>query len=134
MCVCVWGGGDAQDVGSVKAGQPRALTLSKEHLAVFPQERARIEKAGGYVSADGRLNGRMQVARSFGDVQLKQVGEGWVGVGAREGEGRGSRWCAAFGIQCVFGSMPPQRRPLLCETCLRVCAGGVLRHAGRDGV
>lgn len=38
-------------------------------------ERARIEKAGGYVS-DGRLNGRMQVSRSFGDAALKKVRAG----------------------------------------------------------
>jgi integrin-linked kinase-associated serine/threonine phosphatase 2C len=45
----------------VKAGQLRALVISKEHLAVYPAERARIERAKGTVSADGRLNGRMQV-------------------------------------------------------------------------
>lgn len=28
---------------------------------MFPEERSRIEKAGGHVTADGRLNGRMQV-------------------------------------------------------------------------
>lgn len=58
--------------GAAPAG-PRALTLSKEHLAIYPQERVRIEKAGGYI-ADGRLNGRIQVSRSFGDNQFKKCG------------------------------------------------------------
>ncbi len=36
-------------------------------------ERTRIQRAGGSVSADGRLNGRLQIARSFGDIAFKQV-------------------------------------------------------------
>jgi hypothetical protein len=39
----------------------KALVLTKDHLAMYPEERARIEKAGGHVTADGRLNGRIQV-------------------------------------------------------------------------
>ncbi len=44
--------------------------LTKEHTALV--ERQRIEKAGGTV-VDGRLAGRMQVSRSFGDPALKKV-------------------------------------------------------------
>eukprot|EP00798_Chlamydomonas_sp_ICE-L_P006613 gene6613-3266_t len=55
-------------------GQLRAITLSKDHLPIYPQERARIQKSGGFVSKDGRLNGRMQVSRSFGDIALKKSG------------------------------------------------------------
>ena len=81
-CVRVSNIGDARCVlarvsdkeGSV--GQLRALTLTKEHLALHPAERARIEKAGGSVSAEGRLNGRIMVSRSFGDAQFKKVGRG----------------------------------------------------------
>lgn len=54
-------------------GQLKALTLTKDHLAAYPGERARIAKAGGAVSGDGRLNGRLQVSRSFGDAGFKQV-------------------------------------------------------------
>lgn len=32
---------------------------------MYPEERTRIEKAGGHVTADGRLNGRMQVITSM---------------------------------------------------------------------
>lgn len=42
-------------------GGLKALVLTKDHLAMHAAERARIEKAGGHVTADGRLNGRIQV-------------------------------------------------------------------------
>lgn len=35
----------------------KAITLTREHKAIFPQERQRIEKAGSFVSGDGRLAG-----------------------------------------------------------------------------
>ena len=47
--------------------------LTKEHLAIYPKERARIEKSGGAVSSEGRLAGRLQVSRSLGDKQFKKV-------------------------------------------------------------
>jgi hypothetical protein len=34
--------------------------ILQDHLAIYPSERTRIEKAGGFVT-DGRLQGRMQV-------------------------------------------------------------------------
>uniref|UniRef100_A0A7S0RWZ6 protein-serine/threonine phosphatase n=1 Tax=Pyramimonas obovata TaxID=1411642 RepID=A0A7S0RWZ6_9CHLO len=51
----------------------RAITLSNEHKAIFGPERSRIEKAGGVVT-DGRLQGRVEVSRSFGDRAFKRVG------------------------------------------------------------
>lgn len=45
--------------------------LTKEHSALL--ERQRIEKAGGTV-VQGRLAGRIQIARSFGDAAFKKVG------------------------------------------------------------
>jgi hypothetical protein len=50
---------------AVQAGGPglKALTLTKEHLAIHAAERQRISAAGGFVSKDGRLNGRIQVGR-----------------------------------------------------------------------
>ena len=53
--------------------QLKAVTLTKDHLAIYPAERARIEKCGGFVSREGRLNGRIQVSRAFGDAQFKKV-------------------------------------------------------------
>ena len=52
----------------------KAVTLTRDHLALHAVERSRIERSGGFVSADGRLNGKMQVSRSFGDAALKKVG------------------------------------------------------------
>lgn len=46
------------------ASPARAVVVTKDHLAMFPEERMRIEKAGGQVTADGRLDGRIQVCSS----------------------------------------------------------------------
>lgn len=52
----------------------KAIVLTREHKAIYPQERARIQKAGGSVSANGRLQGRLEVSRAFGDRPFKKVG------------------------------------------------------------
>ncbi|XP_051114693.1 probable protein phosphatase 2C 8 isoform X2 [Andrographis paniculata] len=52
----------------------KAIVLTREHKAIYPQERARIQKAGGSVSTNGRLQGRLEVSRAFGDRQFKKVG------------------------------------------------------------
>ncbi|XP_058180543.1 probable protein phosphatase 2C 8 isoform X2 [Rhododendron vialii] len=52
----------------------KAIVLTREHKAIYPQERARIQKAGGSVSSNGRLLGRLEVSRAFGDRQFKKVG------------------------------------------------------------
>ena len=52
---------------------PRAVVLSREHKPIHPAERARIERAGGSV-VDGRLDGRLEVSRAFGDRQFKKHG------------------------------------------------------------
>ncbi|XVE58743.1 hypothetical protein DITRI_Ditri04bG0193400 [Diplodiscus trichospermus] len=87
--VCVWviekvvfvaNIGDAKAVvaraadGSDKASPLKAIVLTREHKAIYPQERARIQKAGGTVSSNGRLQGRLEVSRAFGDRQFKKVG------------------------------------------------------------
>ncbi|XP_017974021.1 PREDICTED: probable protein phosphatase 2C 8 [Theobroma cacao] len=72
--------GDAKAVvarsadGSDKASPLKAIVLTREHKAIYPQERARIQKAGGTVSSNGRLQGRLEVSRAFGDRQFKKVG------------------------------------------------------------
>ena len=48
----------------------RAIQLSVDHKPTVPEERARIEKAGGKVM-DGRVNGVIDVSRAFGDHHLK---------------------------------------------------------------
>jgi len=46
--------------------QLKAIVLTREHKAIFPQERSRIQKAGGSVGSNGRLQGRIEVSRAFG--------------------------------------------------------------------
>ncbi|KAJ6800779.1 uncharacterized protein M6B38_201950 [Iris pallida] len=52
----------------------KAIVITREHKAIYPQERARIQKAGGFVGPNGRLQGRLEVSRAFGDRQFKKVG------------------------------------------------------------
>ncbi|XP_058001695.1 probable protein phosphatase 2C 8 isoform X1 [Hevea brasiliensis] len=52
----------------------KAIVLTREHKAIYPKERARIQKAGGIISSNGRLQGRLEVSRAFGDRQFKKVG------------------------------------------------------------
>eukprot|EP00850_Spirogloea_muscicola_P016045 SM000127S26661 [mRNA] locus=s127:273743:277036:+ [translate_table: standard] len=54
-------------------GKLRSLVVTREHKAIFPQERARIEKSGGRIES-GRLQGRLEVSRAFGDRQFKKLG------------------------------------------------------------
>ncbi|KAL0794853.1 hypothetical protein Bca101_066230 [Brassica carinata] len=41
---------------------------------VDQKERSRIQKSGGVVSSNGRLQGRLEVSRTFGDRQFKKFG------------------------------------------------------------
>ncbi|XP_058087110.1 probable protein phosphatase 2C 8 isoform X2 [Magnolia sinica] len=54
--------------------QLKSIVITREHKAIYPQERARIQKAGGSVGSNGRLQGRLEVSRAFGDRQFKKVG------------------------------------------------------------
>ncbi|KAI4964324.1 hypothetical protein ZWY2020_006676 [Hordeum vulgare] len=49
----------------------KAIVLTREHKAIFPQERSRIQKAGGSVGPNGRLQGRIEVSRALGDRHLR---------------------------------------------------------------
>ncbi|KAH9802166.1 putative protein phosphatase 2C 8 [Citrus sinensis] len=52
----------------------KAIVVTRVHKAIYPQERARIQKSGGTVSSNGRLQGRLEVSRAFGDRQFKKFG------------------------------------------------------------
>ncbi|KAK2397412.1 protein-serine/threonine phosphatase [Trifolium repens] len=65
---------DGSQDNSDKVPALKAIVLTREHKPIFPQERARIQKAGGVVSSNGRLQGRIEVSRAFGDRQFKKVG------------------------------------------------------------
>ncbi|KAL6655778.1 hypothetical protein ACP70R_006604 [Stipagrostis hirtigluma subsp. patula] len=65
---------DGDGVVDETKSQLKAIVLTREHKAIFPQERSRIQKAGGSVGPNGRLQGRIEVSRAFGDRQFKKVG------------------------------------------------------------
>lgn len=48
-----------------------AKALTRDHKPILVEERKRIESCGGHV-AGGRVNGQLQLSRSFGDVGLKR--------------------------------------------------------------
>ncbi|KAL0462336.1 UNVERIFIED_CONTAM: putative protein phosphatase 2C 8 [Sesamum latifolium] len=64
---------DVSQSGPERSNPVKAIVLTREHKAIYPQERARIQKAGGSVSSNGRLQGRLEVSRAFGDRQFKKV-------------------------------------------------------------
>ena len=62
--------GDSRAVLS-RAGQ--AVPLSVDHKPSQPIERARIEKAGGFLAANSnRVNGNLNLSRCIGDLKYKQ--------------------------------------------------------------
>jgi len=65
---------DGEGVVDDTKSQLKAIVLTREHKAIFPQERSRIQKAGGSIGSNGRLQGRIEVSRALGDRQFKKVG------------------------------------------------------------
>eukprot|EP00116_Pleurobrachia_bachei_P001701 sb/3461963/ len=49
-----------------------AKELSQDHKPEDELEKARVEKAGGKITKDGRINGGLNLARALGDHQYKQ--------------------------------------------------------------
>lgn len=51
----------------------QAIDMSTDHKPEDEQEKARIIKAGGRVTGDGRVNGGLNLSRAIGDHAYKQV-------------------------------------------------------------
>ena len=64
--------GDSRCVLCSQNGTARAL--SRDHKAVEPVERKRIEDAGGKIRS-GRVMGVLGIARSFGDIEFKRTAD-----------------------------------------------------------
>lgn len=59
------------DSRSVLCREGKAVALSEDHKPDCPIEEARIKKAGGVISM-GRVNGGLNLTRSFGDFDYKR--------------------------------------------------------------
>jgi hypothetical protein len=63
--------GDSRAVLAVKKGDKfHAIEMSEDHKPELPREKARIEKAGGFVE-DNRVRGVLNLSRSLGDLEYK---------------------------------------------------------------
>ena len=71
---------NAGDSRCVLTRQGRAIPLSADHKPEDEPEKSRIERAGGVVTADGRVNGGLNLSRAIGDHAYKQNKE----LGPRE--------------------------------------------------
>ena len=71
--VAAWAG-DSRVVLSTKDGV--AVELSKDHKASRPDEKKRVQAAGGSVDSKGRVGGHLAVSRAFGDIMHKGALDG----------------------------------------------------------
>jgi len=62
---------NAGDSRCVLFSKSTAVALSEDHKPEVESERARIQKAGGYV-VDGRINGNLNLSRALGDLEYKK--------------------------------------------------------------
>lgn len=62
--------GDCRCILSKRSGA--VLPLSKDHIALDPSEKARVEARGGFVSVSGRVQGCLMVSRAMGDRTVKR--------------------------------------------------------------
>lgn len=61
---------NAGDSRTVLSKKGKSKDLSVDHKPDTPSEKARIEKANGFVE-DKRVNGNLSVSRAFGDFEFK---------------------------------------------------------------
>jgi protein phosphatase 2C family protein 2/3 len=63
---------NAGDSRSVLGSMGKATALSFDHKPTNPSERTRIQRAGGFVNAEGRVNGNLNLSRAIGDLTYKK--------------------------------------------------------------
>jgi len=69
--IIVGNAGDSRAVLAKKIGEKfQAIELSVDHKPELPEERNRIERAGGFVE-DNRVKGILNLSRSLGDLEYK---------------------------------------------------------------
>lgn len=72
--IIVGNSGDSRAVFAKKSSTPggkfTGIELSMDHKPELPEEKARIEKAGGFVE-DNRVKGVLNLSRSLGDLEYK---------------------------------------------------------------
>lgn len=77
--------GNVGDCRVVLSSNGVATQLTIDHTALLDSEKKRIVNAGGFVSANDRVNGLLAVSRSFGDIEHKIFGL------VRRSDGKGLR-------------------------------------------
>lgn len=65
---------NAGDSRGILSRNHQALPLSEDHKPENPAEKARIEKAGGFVQ-NGRVNASLALSRSLGDFEFKHFSQ-----------------------------------------------------------
>lgn len=65
--------GHVGDCRAILCRSGRALNLTTDHRPDIPEERSRIEAAGGWIDCEGYLNGDLQVSRAIGDFHYADL-------------------------------------------------------------
>lgn len=65
---------NAGDSRCILSSKGNVVEMSEDHKPELPGERARIQKAGGYIS-EGRINGNLNLSRALGDLEYKRNSE-----------------------------------------------------------
>lgn len=67
--------GERKAIAGICESSPAVLELTQDHRPDREEEKLRVEKSGGFVESRGgvpRVNGKLAVSRSIGDVAFKQ--------------------------------------------------------------